>query len=102
MPASQEEARPSRMQAVLPGPPHHSAGKPAEYSNRQKADSSMCPGQLKGRSNVQVLRNETAGRGETGLDKVEEEKGGNYKLRPGKRNGLLESIVKKKLKCHTK
>ena len=55
----------------------------------------MCPGQLKGRSNVQVLRNETAGRGETGLDKVEEERRGNYKLRPGKRNGLLESIVKK-------
>ena len=102
MPGSQEEARPSRTQPMLPGPLHHTRRKLGEYSNGQKADSSMCPGRPKGRINVHVLRNETTAR-EMKQDwiKAEEEKGGNYKLRSEKRNGLLESIVKE-LKCHTK
>ena len=95
-PASQEEACPSRAWAVLPEPLHQTTGERGEYSNRPKANSSMCPGQRKGRISVQALRKETTVR-EMKRDwvKAEEQKGGNYKLRSEKRNGLLASIGKK-------
>lgn len=91
-----------RAWAVLPGPLHHSTEERGEYSNRPKANSSMCPGQRQGRISVQVLRNETTVREMTrDWVKAGEQKGGNYKLRSEKRNGLLASIVKKFL-SHTK